>query len=180
MLPYLSTPDLPSGGPVLPPPRRYRPLVGRPRSVQLGGVQTRESGFGPTAAQKAGIRYEAKAQIHLASILPGYQVAPHIYFTDDDGWRYVVPDGLLIRPSVVFVFEIKIRHMIDSWWQLRKVYVPVLEASDLRLPVVPIEVCQSYDPSVVYPEPVETVNDLEAALRATPVEGRTYVWTFRP
>jgi hypothetical protein len=185
MIPYLSTPDLPEDHRrkaelVLPPPRRFRPLAGQPRSVQLGSQQTGQSGFGPTAAQKAGIRYEAKAQVHLAALLPHYRVAPHIFFEDDDGWRYVVPDGLLIQPRATFVFEIKVRHMADSWWQLRKLYVPVLEALDPRVPVVPIEVCQSYDPAIEYPEAVQMIEDLETVVKATEWPKVIHVWTWRP
>jgi hypothetical protein len=87
-----------------------------------------------------------------------YWPEPRISFIDDSGARNCYPDGLLIINPFVFVLEIKIQHMPEAWWQLRRLYLPLLRQ---QFPVVGgIEIVKSYDPAMPFPEPVNFVDDL--------------------
>lgn len=145
----------------VPPPPHFHPLHGTP-----GNVRFRSSGAegsrGLTAAQKAGLRYEAKAQDYLSKVLGGlYHVAPYLHFTDLSGSRTVVPDGLYLNDGEAIVFEIKISHMPDAWWQLRRLYQPVVERLSYVHSVSVIEVVRSFDPSQAFPEEVKVIRGLD-------------------
>jgi len=68
-----------------------------------------------------------------------------------------VPDGIVVYDDRILVFEIKFQHMPEAWWQLVKLYRPVLEAYK-PVPVVTVEVCRSYDPAQPFPEHVVLIN----------------------
>lgn len=161
MLPHFSTNGARSSVEV-PPPPRFRPVVGKIKNAYYRDGSVVEPARGFTEAQKAGLRYEAKAQLMLREVLgPRYSVAPHVHFEDESGWRTCVPDGVYVPvDGPVFVFEIKSQHMPEAWWQLRRLYQPVLEARRPRRQIVPIEVTRSYDPSQPFPEECEVIRDL--------------------
>jgi hypothetical protein len=48
------------------------------------------------------------------------------------------------------------------------------------VPVIPVEVCQSYDPAIEYPEAVQMIEDLETVVKATEWPKVIHVWTWRP
>lgn len=104
-----------------------------------------------SAAQKAGLRYEEKAQAFLRSKFPDVRLSTMLHFCDDSGPRRCVPDAFLSLPDRTIAFEIKSQHMPESWWQLRKLYAPVLEALYSK-PVLCVEMTKSYDPAVPFPE----------------------------
>jgi hypothetical protein len=62
------------------------------------------------------------------------------------------PDGLLEVNNLLIIVEIKVNFSSDAWWQLRKLYEPVvkcaLKPSRLALAIV----CRSFDPVVPFPE----------------------------
>jgi hypothetical protein len=109
-----------------------------------------------SAAQKAGLSFEAKVQAALCSRFgAAYHPAPNVLFRDDSGARLCVPDGILGRPvsdPLVIVVEIKVQHMPEAWWQLRELYQPVLET--IYRDVALLEICKVYDPHTPFPEPV--------------------------
>lgn len=170
MIPQL-TPDTGAGqnvGTPLPvPPRRFRALeeplekVFWTKSDGFSGV-----GTGVTPAQKKGVRYEEKIQVRLRNLLgPNYHRNPCINFLSAGQHRRVVPDGLFFDPEgTAFVFEIKSQHMPEAWWQLRRLYEPVVRLLPFVNRVSCIEVVRSYDPAMGFPEPIKLCSDLETAL----------------
>lgn len=174
-------PDLtPSGGreveaalpvgvppPIHPTPRRFRALVGSPRNVAfLTALRMNPKGF--TAAQKAGMRYEAQAHMFLANELGDkYQASAALSFEDDSGHRIVVPDGLYFSPyGTALIFEVKRQHCPEAWWQLRRLYSPVVSAFPFVNRVSCIEVTRSYDPSMGFPEDAMVVRSVREAIEA--------------
>lgn len=150
-------PNLSSGisrapeGVQVPPPLKFRHIRGVPRNVAMQGpfVGTKPVG---SAAQKGGIRYERKAQEWLKEHVPGYLASPQFTFRDDSGGRSIVPDGIAtFGDHTLVVFEIKIQHMPDAWWQLVKLYKPVLQAWHPEAHIICIEVTKTYDPAVPFP-----------------------------
>jgi hypothetical protein len=135
------------------------------------------SGGGLTAAQKAGLRYEAKAQLYLRNQLADYVEAPIVTFVDSavGSGRRVVPDGVVFRGRTIWIFEIKSQHTHAAWWQLRRLYEPVL----WQLPGVEVvncvEMTRSYDPAAGFPEPIELCYSLPEVMRPG-VRMKVFLW----
>lgn len=145
----------------VPPPPHFRGLVGEARRVTITSGAAHGSGSSP--AQKAGLRYEAKVHEYLKSQFPTYVESPCIHFTDNTGQRTCIPDGYAIA-GVSYVFEIKYQHTPAAWWQLRKLYGPLIEEVYKQPPVL-VEVCHTYDPKLPFPEEVEFISDLHSFSR---------------
>lgn len=141
------------------PPPRFRPLRGPTRDVRLNRVEY-STAQGVTFAQKNGLRYERKVQEFLSKKFPDYIPGPYIHFTDDSMCRTVQPDGILVFDDVVFIFEIKFQHVPEAWWQLEKLYKPLLKLIYPTREVSCVEICRSFDPAMPFPTSVEGVIDL--------------------
>lgn len=116
---------------------------------------------GITAAQKAGLRYEAKVHRYMEEHFgEAYRASPLIRFQDDNGVRQCIPDGLLQVRGRVVIFEVKHQHMPEAWWQLKRLYQPVVEALFPAVPVHVVEVCRSYDPSTPFPCSVHLIENI--------------------
>lgn len=147
-----------SGAVLVPPPPSFRPPRGAIRDVTVTPVNYVRA-TGNTAAKMAGLRFEAKCQARLAAQWPEYLPSPRIDFWDDTGHRFVWPDGLLALHDRLVLFEIKRQHMPEAWWQLERLYRPLLAAGS-RLPTQVIEIVHTYDPQMPFPCPVTLVQDL--------------------
>jgi hypothetical protein len=135
-----------------------------------------------TAAQRAGKRYESKALKHLRGVLgDAFVPSPWFrYINGKDAVRWCQPDGILRIEDFVAIFEIKIRFMGAAWWQLRRLYEPVVRRAFFAKQVGVFIVCGSLDPSETFPEEYALLDSLSGqALREWPVE-RTGVVLWRP
>lgn len=107
-----------------------------------------------------GIKYELRGHDHF------FQKFGEFYFPSqwwkfkevDKAPRWCQTDGLLIDPYVglITVLEFKYQHTSDAWWQLRKLYLPVVSTAfgfDWEYSVC--EVVKWYDPSTAFPERVK-------------------------
>lgn len=164
MLPELS-PGVNADTSSAPPPLRFRPLEGTPRLVQWKPSDARGS-VGLTEAQKNGLRYEAKAQDFLIEQLgPNYFPAPFLHFMTGSNYRTLIPDGLYFTPhGLVVIFEIKSQHMPEAWWQLRKLYEPVVKQLPLCTKTSCVEVVKSFDPSMGFPERIRLCSNITDAI----------------
>jgi len=148
----------------VPPPRKFRPLLGEVRSARiLPGVST-VGGTGELSyAKRFGLRYESKVHDELKGKFGRWFMAgPVIEFFDGNSKydkRFCVPDGLIRHHTRMVVCEIKSQHMPEAWWQLRKLYEPVVRKLWGR-ELVLLEICRSYDPQMPFPEKVEFVEDI--------------------
>lgn len=112
---------------------------------------------GKSAAHKAGLAYEKKAidflQLELADLPGKFVRSPWYRFVESatTAARYCGPDCIYIGEAEVICFEMKIRHVTQAWWQLRRLYQPVLFGF-YRKPVRVCEVTKSYDVGVAWPE----------------------------
>ena len=121
-----------------------------------------------TGRRAEGVRYECRAQEYLMQQYPNrYTPGPWLYFRDFTGWRWCQPDGLLFdfKNGRIIVVEMKYQHTADAWWQLRKLYVPVLQAAfpHTLWKFSVCEVVKWYDPATVFPEQVEMVKRIDLA-----------------
>lgn len=172
MLPFLLSNDQ-GGGPRVvnvPPPARFRPLVGKPCNVYIGDNAFRgHSRRDMTEAQKAGLRYEDKIQAELFTHNTEYMISPTFHFVDDSGFRTIIPDGLFSFPDRVVIIEIKSQHMPEAWWQLEKLYRPVVMARRPLCPILCLEICRSYDPAMPFPAEFQLFSSLAEALTSPPL-----------
>lgn len=154
--PLLETPDRRSdASPIsVPPPIFFKPLQGQPSDVKVV-IGPYERAVGDTAAREAGLHYEQKVQKRLIGQFNiQYWPAPYVHFKDGDSTRFnrtVVPDGLMIMPNRIFIIEIKAQHTPDAWWQLTRLYKPVIREWPSCTAISCIEICRTYDPSTPFP-----------------------------
>jgi hypothetical protein len=133
------------------PPRGFKLIRGTPSCVRFAGEVPHNRGR--TFAQKAGLRYEQKVHDILSAIYgPAYRPAPSILYEDRSGLRRAIPDGLLDLGDRVVVVEVKLTHCEKAWWQLNRLYVPLLRQLTSK-PLWGCEVVRTYDPDVIWPGP---------------------------
>lgn len=130
-------------------PRGFHGIRGTPSLVRFGGTVPRPGGG--SAAKRMGLAYEQRIHDVLSAIYGrDYRPHPSMLYEDRGGLRRAIPDGLLwIAPRFVLV-EIKYSHCELAWWQLNRLYLPLL-TKILHAPVECVEVCRLYDPSVTFP-----------------------------
>lgn len=114
-------------------------------------------------AKGSGIRFETKVHSTLAARFPSYISALPFRYSDVRGSRVCIPDGIFIHAGRVVIVEIKLRHCIEAWLQLRKLYFPVVSSAFGQSPRL-LEVVQFYVPEVVFPEPTVTLPSIEQYL----------------
>ncbi len=120
---------------------------------------------GRKGAAGAGLRYESKVQQSLMAEFPSFVPGPWICYRESNFGpeRWCQPDGLFfnLKRNSITIAEIKLKHTERAWWQLKKLYLPVVRkvfgnSWEYRL----LEICRWFDPAVPTPEPmpiVETV-----------------------
>lgn len=135
----------------VPPPPRFRAPCGPIRDARIRFGNGYQRLRGSTAARESGLRYESQVQDELFDNLDHYHKSPEIFFSDDSGQRVCIPDGLFLHHDHVVVVEIKSQHMPEAWWQLKRLYEPVVRAAIFERPIHLLEVVKSYDPATPFP-----------------------------
>ncbi len=137
-----------------------------------------------SSARSAGIRYERKAQAHLQDAFPlHYASGPWLRYRNrnEQNLRWCQPDGLLVdfAHSLITIVEIKLRHTSDAWWQIRRLYEPVLRRlfDGFGLDFAALEFVRWYDPHTSFPEAHRLVRDPQ---RLSAGEFGVHIWTGRP
>lgn len=145
-------------------PTNIRLLRGRPSNIRLIPSSTYTRATGRTTAQKTGLRYEEKVQRALLDYFKPpreYLAAPFIHYSDDRGYHTRVPDGIATIDGVKYILEIKLGHTEVSWWQLERVYRPLVEAYYHTFPVRVCEICRSFDPMVSFPSKFRRLESID-------------------
>ena len=168
-----------------PPPRRFRP-AGEVTFAEFISpppfVVTRRT---KNKARADGIRYEKKAHKYLADTYEDECViAPWITFTSKGRTKpsYCQPDTILldIRRGTITIIEIKIKHTADAWWQVRRLYLPVVQCifgSDWEY--IAVELTKWFDPHTKFPERFEFVNPADPLPKLSPDKFHVYIWNER-
>lgn len=134
----------------------------------------------PTGRRLAGIKYERRVHEHMLKAYDTYIPGPWAYFLGADGVRWCQVDGLMVdvEAGIITIVEIKYQHTTDAWWQVRKLYEPVLAAIfppelwSFRM----LEIVKWFDPAVPWPEPFRL---LEHPERITTLPANTtgvHIW----
>lgn len=122
----------------------------------------------PRGAKRAGMVYQRRVEAWegLGGV-DSVECSPWFCFVDDSGGRhYCQPDLLLRRGDLLLVGEIKLRWTSDAWWQLRKLYLPVLAKVFPTLILVPVCFCRSYDPAIRVPDEIHLCKGVTEASRS--------------
>lgn len=156
----------PEPGAALPPPTYVRYI---PQGEITNAWRCPEDIFGPSRprarAKRAGLAYQNRI-LDLAAGLARDALlvrGPWYSFSDSSDRRhYCQPDFILDLGPRIIVGEIKLRWNLDAWWQLRRLYLPVIRRALVGRDVVlvPLTICGSYDPAVSAPEPCRLVDGL--------------------
>lgn len=121
-----------------------------------------------TGRRLQGVKYEAKVQEMLIAKFTGnYLPSPWLYFKGSSGVHWCQPDGLLfdVQNGIITIIEVKYQHTTDAWWQVRRLYEPVLREifSEMLWDFRMLEIVKWYDPDVRWPEPLRLVSEVEHA-----------------
>lgn len=143
-------------------PHNFRLIAGPSRVTRVIPTDYARA-LGRTDAQRTGLRYEEKVQRALLDRFEpeAYWSAPHIHFCDNSGHRTAMPDGLLTLDGIKYVFEIKIGHCAQAWWQLERLYRPLVEQYYHSFEVRVCEICRSFDPAVSFPATIKRLESLD-------------------
>lgn len=111
--------------------------------------------------------YESEVHQALWPLYPGYVHNPWIVFHDQDGRKWCQPDALIVDPrrSHITIVEVKLRHTLEAFVALYKLYLPVLQAAfGAFYRFSCIEICKWFDPAV----PIDV--SLRSAAHDAPVD----------
>jgi len=118
-------------------------------------------------SRKAGLRYEAKAQIQIEKVVelartvnPQIKAlqSPWLVFRAEqdapDFVRYCQPDTLIFDDEALklTIIEIKLQHCLEAYEQVRLLYEPVLRFMYPQYEIAAIEWVLWHDPHVQFPE----------------------------
>jgi hypothetical protein len=142
-------PEAVRGSRALRPPRGFHGTE-RPENVRFGGTAPRNRGH--TQAQKMGLRYEQRVHDVLTAIYEErFLASPSILFEERYQCRRAILDGVLLFDDEVVVIEVKYTHTELAWWQLKRLYAPLLARLYLGRSLRCVEICRSYDPGTSFP-----------------------------
>ncbi len=107
---------------------------------------------------------QALACLEEAGLFDLFVPSPWMEFEEPRSRRICQPDAIGFHEGsggpVATIIEIKLRHCIMAYWQLRRLYAPVVQAA---FPAYEIRVCEltrSFDSSVPWPEEIVFIQDL--------------------
>lgn len=161
---------------VMPPPPKFLPPRGKiSRVAPRWRAYQRQKGS--SSATEAGLRFESQLVVALHTKFPTVEFQPEFRYIDDGGPRICFPDAVLRLPDRTVVFEVKLSHTADSWWQLERLYRPVLLAWSL-VPVQVVEIVKSYDAAIQFPARVHLVSDIETWVKARETIPLFGVWKW--
>jgi hypothetical protein len=165
-------------GPKAHKPRRFRPAHAvRHAEFMLDPPLGLESAQRHSPAQKRGLRYQEQVLETLDGLgaFKLFVPSPWIEFQDYHGRRICQPDGLGFHETahgpVATVFEIKLSHTIMAYWQLRRLYEPVVRHMFPEYEVRVCEVTRTFDPALPWPEDIALCLELDSVKQLTDAFG---------
>lgn len=86
------------------------------------------------------------------------------YITTSSRPRFCQPDFVLqdASGSEACIVEVKLSWTSDAWWQLKRIYLPVLKAAHPEVEFRTLVICASYDPAILANEDVTLVDSIES------------------
>lgn len=132
-----------------------------------------------SAAQAAGIRYEAKVLDYLEETCRGFLAHVPFSFVADNASGRIIPDGIIkssTKPRLCIV-EVKLRHDATGYYQL-EFYKKIISKAFPTIEIVTLEVTKGYDPSVILPEtPHFVTSDIQQWVDNGTETFGVHIWT---
>lgn len=121
---------------------------------------------GIKGAKKRGLLYQEKVVRKLEDRHEDWVGVPELWFKFKDfyGERYAQTDwiGINVELGRIVIVEVKLSRVPNAWWQLNRLYRPLVERIFPYWDIAMVEVVDKvYD--VLVPEEVKIVHELEAA-----------------
>lgn len=126
-----------------------------------------------TGAKRQGINYERRAQEYIEAVVPWKELEPQTkylkspwlcYKTKSSGEQllYCQPDGLIIQleQKRCTIVEIKLQHTSEAFYQIKKLYQPVLEKVYPDFVFSALEIVKWLDPHTKFPVPFKLAEDI--------------------
>ena len=138
-----------------------------------------------SAAQRLGLKYEKDVCSELLTTLDPVKGSllfqPAFRFNAGRAFdEHAIPDIVYLAPSnVITIFEIKLKHTADAWYQLRKLYRPIVAKAYPGHAINLCEVCKWYDPSIKLIGETEIVDNLWDWTNKPQTGFGIYIWSER-
>lgn len=158
---------------LFPPPTttKFRPPKGIKLVKGLNYVRTiEEPQFARTHGnvkgnKRKGLLYQERVVNELDLILPSkWEAVPGLWFefTDASGHRYAQTDwiGFDWNRGLICIAEIKLSRVPQAWWQLNRLYRPLIEKLFPQFEVAMLEIASNVQP-IATPDEVKVVRSLE-------------------
>lgn len=130
-------------------------------------------------AAGAGVRFEKRVVEALEEKHSAFLPSPVFTFSTKYSPKATcIPDGLLFTRDEIIIFEVKLRHTIDAWYQLQQLYAPVVKRV-FRRPVRMLEVCRSFNPDEKWPSEFRLVKDLDEFVTRPETPMGVWIWDER-
>lgn len=167
-------------GVLLAMPPGFRPVSGLQsawRGREAATFAPKAEGDEPTVAQLNGLRYERRVKAEFAP-QAAVEFGPWFFFRDQYGTRRCQPDMLFSLAGWLVIAEIKLLFTTDAWWQLRRLYEPVV-SNALDRHTRCLVITATYDPAVPWPEEIRlmrSAEDLDAWIKKDEPNRMGVVW----
>lgn len=127
-----------------------------------------------TGAKRQGLNYEKRAQAYVEMQLAQkrisnpdleYMKSPWLCFKalgNNGRTSYCQPDGLILDLAErhCVIVEIKLQHTAEAYWQVRKLYQPVLQVIYPTFTFSALEIVKWLDPHIKFPEAFKFAEDI--------------------
>lgn len=158
-------------------PKNFRPAVG----VQWAELCSQPSfirATKQTGVRADGLRYEKKVHSYLEGRFgKSFVKSPWLHFLANGKEEYCQPDGILLLTGQTVIVECKLSHTALAWWQLKHLYLPVLEKLlGTSKPFKLLEICKWFDPHTKFPERFEFTESPDCI---APAPFQVHVWKGR-
>lgn len=146
-------------------PKGFTPATSVRNARFVDTPQFAQTYGGQTGSKKKGLVYEQKVRDHLDGILPDSWEAvpgPWFHFSDGRNERYAQADWLAFdfKSRVICIGEIKFTRVANAWWQLNRLYGPIVRSIFPTWQIAYLEIAKNVR-NVATPTPVRVVWKLE-------------------
>jgi hypothetical protein len=165
---------------ILPPPARFRPARGVEWARFSDNAPTFKRKGRVTGRRLQGVKYEIAAQAMVNRKFKLYIENPWLIFYSEGGLHYCRPDGLLFdfKLGVIIIVEMKYQHTTDAWWQVRKLYEPVLRRMfpETLWTFHFLELVKWFDSAVKWPEQIRMIENIEDTFHISHEQTGVHIW----
>lgn len=128
------------------PPKGFRPCGRITRAAFTCQPSFVREGYHPRGAKGKGLRYQSQIVKMLnETFLEGIEGPWFLFNNTYNEERFTQPDWLTFdfRTGIIYLVEIKLSRVEQAWWQLNKLYQPVLKAIFPQWDIAMVEIASN-------------------------------------